>query len=168
MLSWELGAEIALGWWLWVGLHTCMSRSTVAQARGNMGWLCNQEPGLPSSLCFQLWLKEMFLICKELSSLLIYVHGSWCPWNISLDYLSIWELCPQARQFAQILNLRLSCPFTLFRLSFAEFHQIYFWFLLQRSRSEWEKESSEVEGNGFGDGSILLVPSEIFFQLCHS
>lgn len=36
VLSRELGAEFALGWRLWVGLHMCMSRSTVAQARGNM------------------------------------------------------------------------------------------------------------------------------------
>lgn len=45
------------------------------------------------------------------------------------------------------------------------FNQIYFlWFLLQRNGIEWEKKkkSSEVEGDGFGDGNILVVPSEIF------
>lgn len=39
----------------------------------------------------------------------------------------------------------------------------FLWFLLQRNGIEWgKKESSEVEEDGFGDGNILGVPSEIF------
>lgn len=64
-----------------------------------------------------------------------------------------------------MLNLGLPSPFILFRLSFAEFHLIRFTssgFCFREMELNEKKKSSEVEVDGFGDGNILGVLSEIF------
>lgn len=142
-----LSSHVLAGAGSWVCRRLVIVRWAACHSRprrANLAWFCNLEPGLPSALCFQVWLGDVSYLQR-----IIQVAGlpSWLL--VSLKYFCWLPLCLGAL-FATgktiYLNFKswISFPVYTFQTVICRmlFNQIYFlWFLLQRNGIEGGKKN---------------------------